>query len=187
MGRPEPGAARSSPTRSDLHRFEQRTARLSIDRRAAKCISGAHVDSDTGGAIGPSLSNPPASPHRGGVERDRTGQCDEKRPGGYRGQRAPAPGRPTRRIAPRHCASSDADWRHLRRTSGARSRSGSFGRTKVLPPVALGISSRSAVVRTAVRLLQANELGAAYQDAWKSWARNGDADLWETTVSDGMS
>lgn len=50
-----------------------------------------------------------------------------------------------------------------------------------------GISSRSAVVHKAVRLLKANELGAAYEDAWESWARDGDADQWETTVSDGMS
>jgi Arc/MetJ-type ribon-helix-helix transcriptional regulator len=50
-----------------------------------------------------------------------------------------------------------------------------------------GISSRSAVVHKAVRLLKANELGAAYQDAWESWAHDGDADLWDTTVSDGMS
>ena len=50
-----------------------------------------------------------------------------------------------------------------------------------------GISSRSAVVHKAVRLLKANELGAAYQDAWETWSRDGDADLWDTTVSDGMS
>lgn len=50
-----------------------------------------------------------------------------------------------------------------------------------------GISSRSAVVHRAVRLLKATELGGAYQDAWDSWARDGGADLWDTTISDGMS
>ena len=50
-----------------------------------------------------------------------------------------------------------------------------------------GISSRSAVVHKAVRLLKANELGAAYQDAWNTWARDGDAHLWDTAISDGMS
>ncbi len=50
-----------------------------------------------------------------------------------------------------------------------------------------GISSRSAVVHKAVRLLKANELGAAYEDAWETWSRDGDAALWETTASDGMA
>lgn len=50
-----------------------------------------------------------------------------------------------------------------------------------------GISSRSAVVHKAVRLLKANELGAAYEDAWEAWSRDGDADLWETTAGDGMT
>jgi Arc/MetJ-type ribon-helix-helix transcriptional regulator len=50
-----------------------------------------------------------------------------------------------------------------------------------------GISSRSAVVHKAVRLLRANELGAAYKDAWDTWAHDSDADLWDTTTSDGLS
>lgn len=50
-----------------------------------------------------------------------------------------------------------------------------------------GIASRSAVVHKAVRLLKANELGAAYEDAWETWSRDGDADLWETTARDGMT
>jgi Arc/MetJ-type ribon-helix-helix transcriptional regulator len=50
-----------------------------------------------------------------------------------------------------------------------------------------GFASRSAVVHKAVRLLKANELGAAYEDAWESWSSDGDADLWETTTGDGMS
>ena len=50
-----------------------------------------------------------------------------------------------------------------------------------------GIASRSAVVHKAVRLLKASELGAAYEDAWAEWLREGHAELWDTTVSDGMS
>ena len=50
-----------------------------------------------------------------------------------------------------------------------------------------GFASRSAVVHKAVRLLQANELGAAYEDAWESWSSDGDAAAWETTSGDGVS
>ena len=49
----------------------------------------------------------------------------------------------------------------------------------------LGIESRSAVVHRAVRLLQASELGAAYEAAWEEWAA-GDADAWDATVADGL-
>jgi len=38
----------------------------------------------------------------------------------------------------------------------------------------------------AVRLLRASELGPAYEDAWEEWSR-GEADAWESTVSDGLS
>ena len=50
----------------------------------------------------------------------------------------------------------------------------------------LGIESRSAVVHMAVRLLQASELGPAYEAAWEEWAA-GDADAWDATVADGLS
>lgn len=50
----------------------------------------------------------------------------------------------------------------------------------------LGIDSRSAVVHRAVRLLQASELGPAYEAAWEEWAA-GDADAWDATVADGLS
>jgi len=50
----------------------------------------------------------------------------------------------------------------------------------------LGINSRSAVVHRAVRLLQASELGPAYEAAWEEWAA-GDADAWDATVADGLS
>jgi Arc/MetJ-type ribon-helix-helix transcriptional regulator len=49
-----------------------------------------------------------------------------------------------------------------------------------------GIDSRSAVLHRAVRLLRASELGDAYEDAWKEWAKAGEAEAWEATVSDGV-
>ena len=50
-----------------------------------------------------------------------------------------------------------------------------------------GIGSRSAVVHKAVRLLRASQLGPAYEEAWAEWADSSDAELWESTVSDGLS
>ena len=50
-----------------------------------------------------------------------------------------------------------------------------------------GFASRSAVVHKAVRLLRANELGAAYEDAWGEWSNSDAADLWEVTTADGVS
>ena len=50
-----------------------------------------------------------------------------------------------------------------------------------------GFASRSAVVHRAVRLLRANELGAAYEDAWTDWSDGGEAGLWEVTAADGVS
>jgi Arc/MetJ-type ribon-helix-helix transcriptional regulator len=50
-----------------------------------------------------------------------------------------------------------------------------------------GIASRSAVLHKAVRLLRASQLGAAYEEAWASWAISDDDILWETTVGDGLS
>jgi Arc/MetJ-type ribon-helix-helix transcriptional regulator len=44
-----------------------------------------------------------------------------------------------------------------------------------------GLSSRSAVLRRAVRLLRSSELGAAYEDAWNEWAETGEAAHWEST------
>jgi Arc/MetJ-type ribon-helix-helix transcriptional regulator len=48
-----------------------------------------------------------------------------------------------------------------------------------------GFASRSAVVHKAVRLLRASELGPAYEDAWDQWSKD-DADVWESTTSDGL-
>jgi len=46
-----------------------------------------------------------------------------------------------------------------------------------------GFVSRSAVLRRAVWLLRATELGVAYEDAWSDWS-NGEAELWDVTVAD---
>ncbi len=51
---------------------------------------------------------------------------------------------------------------------------------------AQGIASRSAVVHKAVSLLRDAQLATAYEDAWGGWTASGDADVWETTVGDGM-
>ena len=48
-----------------------------------------------------------------------------------------------------------------------------------------GLDSRSAAVHTAVRMLRASELGAAYEEAWDEWAE-GDAALWDSTIADGL-
>ena len=49
-----------------------------------------------------------------------------------------------------------------------------------------GIASRSAVVHKAVRLLRTSGLGSAYEEAWNEWS-DGDADLWDSTISDGIA
>ena len=50
-----------------------------------------------------------------------------------------------------------------------------------------GITSRSAVLHKAVRLLRASGLGNAYEDAWLEWASEGEAELWNLTVDDGLT
>lgn len=47
-----------------------------------------------------------------------------------------------------------------------------------------GLGSRSAALHTAVRLLRASELGAAYEQAWDEWAESEDAALWDSTAGD---
>ena len=49
-----------------------------------------------------------------------------------------------------------------------------------------GLDSRSAVVQRAIRMLRTSELGEAYAAAWEEWAASEDAQLWETTVGDGL-
>ena len=50
-----------------------------------------------------------------------------------------------------------------------------------------GVGSRSAVVRKAVGLLRASELGSAYGDAWQEWFDSGEGTAWETAVGDGIA
>jgi Arc/MetJ-type ribon-helix-helix transcriptional regulator len=51
---------------------------------------------------------------------------------------------------------------------------------------AQGIDSRSAAVHKAVGLLRATQLGAAYEEAWASWAGSDDATAWEAAAADGL-
>jgi Arc/MetJ-type ribon-helix-helix transcriptional regulator len=50
-----------------------------------------------------------------------------------------------------------------------------------------GITSRSAVVHKAVRLLRASELGDSYEDAWREWDEAGAATDWDAAVGDGVT
>ena len=50
-----------------------------------------------------------------------------------------------------------------------------------------GYESRSAVVRTAVRMLRSSKLGDAYADAWSEWEESGEAELWDKATSDGLA
>lgn len=50
-----------------------------------------------------------------------------------------------------------------------------------------GIASRSAVMHKAVRMLRASQLGDSYADAWKTWEKEGLADLWSTADSDELT
>ena len=50
----------------------------------------------------------------------------------------------------------------------------------------LGVRSRSAVIQRAVRLLRATELGPAYAEAWEDWEASGDAEVWDSSVADGV-
>lgn len=47
-------------------------------------------------------------------------------------------------------------------------------------------SSRSAVVRQAIRALRLGELHEAYGDAWAEWGASGEARSWEPVVGDGV-
>ena len=50
-----------------------------------------------------------------------------------------------------------------------------------------GYESRSAVVRTAVRMLRSSKLGDAYANAWQEWEDSGEAGIWDRAVSDGLT
>lgn len=47
-----------------------------------------------------------------------------------------------------------------------------------------GMAHRSAAVQKAVRSLRASGRGAAYEEAWSEWERDGDAVLWDAAVGD---
>jgi metal-responsive CopG/Arc/MetJ family transcriptional regulator len=49
-----------------------------------------------------------------------------------------------------------------------------------------GIESRSAVVHKAVRMLRVSELAEAYEEAFTSWADEGEAAVWEVVTADGL-
>jgi len=49
-----------------------------------------------------------------------------------------------------------------------------------------GYASRSAVVRSAVRILRSSKLGDAYADAWKQREAPGAASLWSFSMSVGL-
>lgn len=51
---------------------------------------------------------------------------------------------------------------------------------------AQGMSSRSAVLHKAVRLLRGAELAPAYEDAFESWAVSEDGTDWDVTAGDNL-
>ncbi len=52
---------------------------------------------------------------------------------------------------------------------------------------AAGLSSRSAAIQQAIRLLGDPELEDAYAAAWDEWEASGDAAAWEQTTADGLA
>lgn len=50
-----------------------------------------------------------------------------------------------------------------------------------------GFESRSAVVRTAVRMLRSSKLGDAYADAWQEWEESEEAEVWDRSAADGLA
>ena len=52
---------------------------------------------------------------------------------------------------------------------------------------ASGLSSRSAAVQVAVRLLRHPDLEQDYAAAWQEWDSSGEQGLWDGTVGDGLA
>ncbi|MCL1593410.1 MAG: ribbon-helix-helix domain-containing protein [Actinomycetia bacterium] len=52
---------------------------------------------------------------------------------------------------------------------------------------AQGITSRSAAVHTAIRMLKSSKLGDSYAAAWQEWADSGEDEIWASTTRDGLS
>jgi Arc/MetJ-type ribon-helix-helix transcriptional regulator len=49
-----------------------------------------------------------------------------------------------------------------------------------------GLTSRSAAIRRAIRMLGDPSLDDAYAAAWDEWEASGDAAAWETSLADGL-
>jgi metal-responsive CopG/Arc/MetJ family transcriptional regulator len=49
-----------------------------------------------------------------------------------------------------------------------------------------GLSSRSAAVHRAIRVLRTAELGGTYEAAWAEWTAAKDEEAWESTSGDGL-
>ena len=52
---------------------------------------------------------------------------------------------------------------------------------------AAGLSSRSAAVHHAVRMLRLPELEQDYEAAWNDWEASGDQAAWSVTSTDGIA
>ena len=50
-----------------------------------------------------------------------------------------------------------------------------------------GLTSRSAALQHAIRLLRHPDLEQDYAAAWQEWDTSGEAALWESTSGDGLS
>jgi Arc/MetJ-type ribon-helix-helix transcriptional regulator len=48
------------------------------------------------------------------------------------------------------------------------------------------LTSRSAVVQTAIKALRLGDLRDAYRDAWAEWEGSGEATAWDAVVGDGV-
>ena len=51
----------------------------------------------------------------------------------------------------------------------------------------VGLTSRSAAIQAAIRLIPNPELEDAYGEAWEEWEAAGDAQAWERTSADGLA
>ena len=49
-----------------------------------------------------------------------------------------------------------------------------------------GMTSRSAVLHKAVRLLKAQELSNDYESAWDAWSESDDEQRWDHALADGL-
>jgi Arc/MetJ-type ribon-helix-helix transcriptional regulator len=49
------------------------------------------------------------------------------------------------------------------------------------------IENRSAVLRTALKLLREGELAAQYRAAYTEWHESGEDEVWEVVVGDGIA